>query len=73
MTRGRTPVPTPGPPPVSEADELDADRAAPLAPTELADLEASRAARRESDWCPQDIVEEWGFQSFPASDAPANW
>ncbi len=20
-----------------------------------------------------DIVEEWGHQSFPASDAPANW
>ena len=20
-----------------------------------------------------DIVEEWGLQSFPASDAPANW
>ncbi len=27
----------------------------------------------EPDWCPQDIVEEWGFQSFPASVAPANW
>jgi hypothetical protein len=21
----------------------------------------------------QDIVEEWGVQSFPASDPPANW
>ena len=25
------------------------------------------------DWFPQDIVEEWGLQSFPASDPPANW
>ena len=40
---------------------------------ELSDLEVSRAARLESDWCSQDIVEEWGLQSFPASDAPANW
>ena len=22
---------------------------------------------------PDDIVEEWGLQSFPASDPPANW
>ena len=22
---------------------------------------------------PADIVEEWGIQSFPASDPPANW
>ena len=22
---------------------------------------------------PVDIVEEWGIQSFPASDPPANW
>jgi hypothetical protein len=27
------------------------------------------AARARSDW----VVDEWGQQSFPASDPPANW
>jgi len=27
----------------------------------------------QTDWCPEDIVDEWGVQSFPASDPPANW
>lgn len=57
MTRGRTSEPTTGPSPASDDELVDADR----------------AARREPDWSPQDIVEEWGFQSFPASDPPANW
>ena len=34
---------------------------------------AAPAAIGESDWSSHDIVEEWGLQSFPASDAPANW
>ena len=24
-------------------------------------------------WSPEDIVDEWGAGSFPASDPPANW
>ena len=47
-----------GPPP-----QIQADRGA-----EPADRSA-----QVFDWLPQDIVEEWGLQSFPASDPPANW
>jgi hypothetical protein len=28
---------------------------------------------RKGTWSPEDIVDEWGAQSFPASDPPANW
>jgi hypothetical protein len=35
------------------------------------DLPAVPAARKER--AARDIVEEWGIQSFPASDPPANW
>ena len=52
---------------------MDADRPAPPVTTGPADPEASRAVRREPEWSPLDLVEEWGLQSFPASDAPANW
>jgi hypothetical protein len=38
---------------------------------DLLDLEWSRKVRRES--LIVDIVEEWGMQSFPASDPPSNW
>ena len=33
-------------------------------------IEATRAPRRRPA---KDIVDEWGMQSFPASDPPANW
>ena len=37
----------------------------------VVDLSASDPAERRI--VPIDIVEEWGMQSFPASDPPANW
>jgi hypothetical protein len=30
-------------------------------------------SERPADVATTDIVEEWGMQSFPASDPPANW
>jgi len=40
-------------------------------PTRVVDLSVSAPAERRN--VRTDIVEEWGIQSFPASDPPANW
>jgi hypothetical protein len=34
---------------------------------------SSDLASGASSWPSRDIVDEWGLQSFPASDPPANW
>ena len=69
MTPARTQAPPPEPLPVPKVD-----RAAP-GESPVADLRMrpTVSQQEEAGWCPQDIVEEWGLQSFPASDAPANW
>jgi hypothetical protein len=36
----------------------------------LSDADASDVPEWDMAW---DIVDEWGAQSFPASDPPANW
>lgn len=41
--------------------------------TPLIIASSSRARSRRPAWCPEDIVDEWGAQSFPASDPPSNW
>ena len=45
---------------------------APIDPPSRPDPDATRvdAAARFLAW---DLVDEWGSQSFPASDPPANW
>lgn len=51
-------------PEVLDALACTRPRVVTLAPTVPTD------AREGSHW---DIVEEWGLQSFPASDPPSNW
>jgi hypothetical protein len=48
-------------------DALDGDRTSRVAPVVRHPEEAGPVPLRV------DIVEEWGMQSFPASDPPANW
>lgn len=49
-----------------EAEEAPSQTDEPDLPTALADKRLLAADR-------DDIVDEWGKQSFPASDAPSNW
>jgi hypothetical protein len=43
----------------------------PVAPGDVVPARATAGAGQRRR--PVDIVEEWGMQSFPASDPPANW
>ena len=52
------PVPDPGDAPIAPVEDQDA--------TDDADWEVGW----DLGW---DIVDQWGAQSFPASDPPANW
>ncbi len=50
--------------PVTRDPKPDAASATPV------DADATEAPAWDSTW---DIVDQWGAQSFPASDPPANW
>jgi len=43
------------------------------APARVVIVDVSASAPAERRIAQTDIVEEWGLQSFPASDPPANW
>ena len=44
---------------------------APQPPADLDTFQPSESLAEEDAYT--DIVEVWGFDSFPASDPPANW
>ena len=50
--------------PVTPDPQPDAAIATPV------DADATEAPAWDSTW---DLVDQWGAQSFPASDPPANW
>jgi hypothetical protein len=70
MSRARARSPKPVPP--STADVSDAVNAADLGPrpTGVSKSAVEMETARLLVW---DLVDEWGEQSFPASDPPANW
>jgi hypothetical protein len=82
MSPGRPSVPQPARSAV--AGELVPDRDVDRSPARVisegsscpwpqAGESKSATVSRGPDPAPWDMVDEWGVQSFPASDPPANW